>query len=723
MKKIYLITKALIFTLVLMVSCVDLNILPSTVLSSNEIYNEQGITAYFAGIYRNLPMEDFKYSTNETGGSRSGYSSNQGMVWSFWYYTGEATNRNNTGGMARQVAGYWGDGWSIIRQANTLIKELPDYPDLSTKSPAWIAEAKFIRAYVYFQMTKRYGGLPKITEPQVLDLKNTESLFVKRESHADTYDFILQDLDEAINGLPETQATGRADKNVAIALKSRVALYAATTARYGSAKFADWTVDGVLLQGIPTSKANEYFKISWDAAKMLEGKYELHKENADKAANFAEVWEKADGNKESIWIRKFQWDSYAHSYDSYMGSVRHAANGDRFNVTLDWVELFDGLPLDYKGNFSAADANGDYIVYDDCQQLWNGAEPRLRACILLPGETYRDDRKVEIRTGIIDKKYNPVTDKFKKFSVDNGTRNYYSGTWNETDYPRSQYPNGLIYHAQTNPAGFLYCANADHRDQYAPGYLYEHYELSPGSVIHLTGMDGPGISTAGGGGFTATGILGRKYLNVSMPRAEAIDNNSTQPWIEIRYGEMLLNRAEAAIELAQNGEASYGGTNMLQDAFNCINAIRDRGGAELLSDVSELSTAPAFTQWSRPGPKGKGGFVVAPNRALQILRVERYKELAFESKLYWDLLRWFTFDEQINQYQRRGLYSFLFASTAVKTEGNTWSPFIDGKYIYDAKGSENGAMAPITFTSNLYYETIPAGELQANPLLQPNRFN
>lgn len=51
----------------------------------------------------------------------------------------------------------------------------------------------------------------------------------------------------------------------------------------------------------------------------------------------------------------------------------------------------------------------------------------------------------------------------------------------------------------------------------------------------------------------------------------------------------------------------------------------------------------------------------APNEGLHIVRVERYKELAFEHKLYWDLRRWFTFDQQIYQYRRRMLSPFLFA--------------------------------------------------------------
>ena len=143
---------------------------------------------------------------------------------------------------------------------------------------------------------------------------------------------------------------------MAATLKSRVALHAGTTARYGSEKFQDWEVDGVLLQGIPKEKANGYFQQAWDAAKLVEtgGQYELHRANADKEANYAEVWEKADSNKESIWLRKFDFNMSVHSYNSMMCPPRMASEGgDRFNPTLDWVELFDGLPLDDNGHFSA----------------------------------------------------------------------------------------------------------------------------------------------------------------------------------------------------------------------------------------------------------------------------------------------------------------------------------------------------------------------------------
>jgi hypothetical protein len=663
-----------------------------------------------AGMYNHLPMEDYHYDTNSDGvgqGIGGGYYVGNGIsVWTYWNSTGEMVNRNNTG-FVRHRTGYWSGGFRIIRQANTLITGLPDYPELADQSKAWIAEAKYIRAYVYFQLAKRYGGLPKIFEPQVLDPNDESTVWVARESHADTYDFILKDLDEAIADLPETSEAGRANKYVAAAFKSRVALHAGTTARYGSLKFTDWEVEGVLLQGIPSSKANDYFRQAWDATKLVEdgGRYELHRANGDKTENYIEVWEKSDNNKESIWLRKFDFNMTVHSYNSMMCPPRMATEGgDRFNPTLDWVELFDGLPLDENGHFSAFDEDGNYLIYDNCQQLWEGVEPRLKANLLIPGDLYKGGMKLDLRAGIIKEEYDPVVDKFKKFTVDDGALESNlnsSSTWNKTDYPdRNPFRERTFIDWSSS-------ASADQRDP---------YERSDGAKIFKNGLDGPKINGTSGTN-TITGFFGRKHMDVTVPKASTVHNTSTQPWIEIRYAEVLLNRAEAAVELAQNGVASHGGADMLEDAFRCINDLRDRAGATLLTGAAELSMEPAYTNWSNPGPKGQGGFVEAPTRGLQIVRVERYKELAFESKIYWDLLRWFTFDTQIRQYRRRGLYPFMYSKGATVDENG----IPDGKYIYDAKSSEEGS-GRVNFPNvNNYYETIPGAELQNNPLLQKNR--
>ena len=682
----------IVFVQYLFTSCVDLDITPKTILTNDDIYNEAGIKAYMAGMYNHLPMEDFKYD------AASGYFQTLNIN-TFTVGTGEFFNRN-TVGMRTHATGYWSDGFKIIRQANTLISDLPKYigklPE--EKINQWIAEAKFIRAYVYFQLAKRYGGMPLIEAPQLLDSNDQTTLWIARSSHEDTYNFILADLNDAIEKMPETSEAGRANKWVAAAFKSRVALTAGTIARYGAAKFPVWEVDGVMLQGIPEDKANDYLKQSWDAAKLVEGsgKYQLHRGNADKTVNFTEVWEKANDNKESMLIRKYDILNWVHSFDAVMSPPRMTITyGDRYNPTLDWVELFDGLPLDpATGRFSGLDADGNYIVYDNCHQLWDGAEPRLRACILLPGQVYRGIQ-LDIRSGLIVPSIDPGVNKIKKFSRDDAVISEAYTNW-PTDASTNLFKNGTIIRSSDDPR--------NQRDLYS-------YVTPQGTLkIFKMGQDGPKANGASGNN-TLTGFHGRKYMNLNKTITETNLHQSTQTWVEIRYAEVLLNRAEAAVELAQHGIADYGGAGMLQDAFECINAIRDRAGANLLTSSTELSSAPGYAKGT-----GIGSFVEAPTRGLQLVRIERYKELAFESKIYWDLRRWFTFDTQINQYRKRGLFPFMFCKGAtVNSYGNP-----EGKYIYDARATENGSDR-VTFGVNSYYETIPGNELNNNPLLQKNR--
>ena len=61
-------------------------------------------------------------------------------------------------------------------------------------------EARFIRAYLYFEMVKRYGGVPLITIPQEM----TDDLYVKRNSTKECFDFIIDELKACAEGLPDS---------------------------------------------------------------------------------------------------------------------------------------------------------------------------------------------------------------------------------------------------------------------------------------------------------------------------------------------------------------------------------------------------------------------------------------------------------------------------------------------------------------------------------------
>lgn len=92
----------------------------------------------------------------------------------------------------------------------------------------WKYEARFLRAFFYFELIKRYGGVPIIT--QVFDLTD-QNIEVERSSLKASFDFVVDELDSAARHLPLQYGDndlGRATKGAAMALKSKVLLYAAS---------------------------------------------------------------------------------------------------------------------------------------------------------------------------------------------------------------------------------------------------------------------------------------------------------------------------------------------------------------------------------------------------------------------------------------------------------------------------------------------------------------
>ena len=665
---------AAVMLMMILASCQNMDIAPQNILTDDDIFNASGMKAYMAALYGRLPMEDFNVTDDGTHGGFFNWSN---IYWEM-LSTGETVNRNNTG-LYIPAQGYWSEGYQLIRYTNKLIDDLPAYVGKLDGAAGWLAEAKFIRAYTYFTLVKRYGGVPIVDHVQSIDLP-TDSLKVPRSSHQKCYDFILSDLDYAIANMSAKSDAGRANKYVAAAFKSRVALFAGSIARYGQ-QF-NYTVDNVMLCGIPSDQANNYFQQAWDAAKTVEnGSYALYQGDSNLETNFANVFAKADNSTESVFIRQYNYPNYVHSFDLVYSPPRMTTSyGDRYNVTLDWVELFDGLPIDpTTGHLKTVDNQGHYVVYEGSTALFANAEPRLKGSIMLSGQTYKT-LKLDIRSGVIIESVDPSTP-ISKFVPDDGvtTTAYASIPW----FANNVKTTSQVLSTQTPLV------------------------TSTGVKININGLDGP---ANGGSNCTLTGFHGRKWLDLTLTPSTTQMNKSYQSWIDIRYAEVLLNRAEAALELSQNGVSTYSGTVMQSDAYVCINKIRQRAGATLLTSASDLSTNAAYAKGTAPG-----SFVMAPNRGLQILRVERYKELAFEHKLYWDLCRWFTFDAQIYNYRRRMLCPFLFAKGATLDADG----YPAGKYIYDERVCER-ANGNLTFATKYYYSKIPTSQISANPLLKQN---
>ena len=64
---------------------------------------------------------------------------------------------------------WWELPYNTIRALNEFIQRVPGSPVAEELKNERVAEARFLRAYNYFAMVKRYGGVPLITVPQALD--------------------------------------------------------------------------------------------------------------------------------------------------------------------------------------------------------------------------------------------------------------------------------------------------------------------------------------------------------------------------------------------------------------------------------------------------------------------------------------------------------------------------------------------------------------------------
>lgn len=612
-------------------ACNKLDVPPMNIIQDNDIFNSSnGVTAYMARLYSELPIEDFKYSADQ------GFN-NWNYIKNINTYSGEGLC-SEVNGLNNGNTGYWGDAYSLIRETNYFIQTLPDYSanfsNNETQINQWIAEARFIRAYTYFALVKRYGGVPIIDSVEYYPEQSLEKLQVPRNSEEEVYDYIGHDLDFAIQHMSEaSEQDGRANKYVAAALKSRAMLFAGSIARYNKTQLFDKS--GKSLLGIPASKADSFFKASYDASVMLEGHYSLYNANPDKYQNYVDLFF-ADNSPENIFVKSYHYPDVVHSYDAIEVPYQERGAegyGSRLNPTLNYVELFDGLPKNADGTLKNKDANGKYILYTHRMDLFANAEPRLRATVIFPGDEFRG-QQIDVRRGIYT---GPVAGGISPLIPEG-----YTG----------QYPATNLVTESSNS--------------------HTTYTLPDGTKMNPAGLSGV---YSNGGEYTVSGFYIRKYMDPDKPQASMLLHHSDQHWIDIRYAEILLNRAEAAFELYSHGQT---GADYLQDAYKCINDIRDRGGAALLASQGDVT--------------------------MDVIRTERRKELAFENKLWWDIKRWRVADKEINNKTYRIINPFYAANA--------------GAYFFDTRLEENNAR--FTFDPTWYYEPLSGDELTKDPKLVQN---
>lgn len=458
------------------------------------------------------------------------------------------------GGSLNEIGDVWKRAYEGIRITNTMLSKMGDIPWSGQPIDLIKGEMHFLRAFLYFELIKRFGGVPIVDKPATI----FDDVDIPRNTYQECLDFILKDLDQA-EVLPEDHTAanyGRATKGAVKALRSRVLLYAASPLNNPADDRAKWV--------LAAAAAKEVMDMN--------NKYTLTGQSYSTIMNEAY-------SPEYIMIKVRPPRVIDGMMLDFVMSPGSGAIQGSMNPTQNHVDMYEmqatGLPI--------TDPASGY----NPQKPYEGRDPRFYANIL----------------------YNDANWQGRKM-----------GMWSQTLADGS-----MTYGADFRPNNIIYSAT-------------------------------------------------RYYCRKMWP--EVYVRNTTQRalfnFIFFRYGEVLLNYAEAQNEAAQNN-------NERLLAVNAVNEIRRRVS---MPDLPNNLTKEALRK---------------------AIRMERAVELAFEDHRWYDLIRWKEAVEVINQ----------------PVKGMTVVRNADGSFTYNVVTLQS--IYQKKFEEHMYLYPIPRNEVwKSNGILKQN---
>lgn len=622
MKKIsgYIITISLL--LFASTSCTDV-LLQNAVDSFNEqsVFSDMTLTkAYLANCYKLIGGG----ATNFIGINRRQLGNSTDQLLSM---NGAGTMPFTHGNLTPDFMGHFDDAWcgelrwytlySNIKNVNVFIANIDKVPiKLSTdqaKLDIMKGEAYFIRAYDYTQLLRCFGGVVLVDKPFEL---GQDYLTSTRSSLKDTRDFILADIDKAIALLPGKDVVdqGHAKSGTAAALKSRLLLFCASTLVNGGYEPANPLVsftDGTQAQRWQAAR---------DAAKLIidgtYGTYKLTGTTSDPPSPLTAANVKAySDNYFNIFNQKGAW-----------------------NDEVIWgVQFIETLANGHKLNQEQG-PNG-WHSWGNCSPL----EPAVRSFEMADGTPFQwdaytpGDNYLRVATAAqlaADPNRNPYNGREPRFYA---CILYHGAYWQ----PR---PTDM---AVLDPTGTVQTGNFYNND----------------GTLLVYGLDTRQTLVENWNG-SKTGYYLKKFMD---PSIEGQYYYNTNTLIDFRYAEVVLDYAEACIEL--------GGAD-LQNGINALNMIRNRAG------LSDRVTADQAT-------------------ARNWIRSERNIELFAELPHWYDIRRWMTVPTVMKNVQAMNIKQF--------TNGNMeWQ--LDNTLVVDSR----------SFNPINYWLPINRVEMNKAPQLQQN---
>lgn len=500
----------------------------------------------------------------------------------------------------------WDDLYKNIKNVNTLLGGIDNVPINSSADENKIqqikAEAYFIRAFDYTNLLRAYGGL--VLSDSKYNLDDNFSTFT-RSSLQETVDFILADIEKAIEGLPlKTDiAQGRATKGAAAALKSRLLSFIS-----GELTNGGYEKSNSYISFIDDNRRGRLIAAKSAAKDIIDGKYGFYALEgiiSEPPAVMTEekIMEYAE-NYAGIFLQKGVWNDEVIFGVQYLNKQGNKAQNNLFwgpNGYNCWgnnepiedlireYEMKDGTAFQWDkynpGEMNIRVFSNDQFAVDPEVNPYVGREPRFYASVLFDGASWREraetDNKVEIG-------------------------------------------------AKVNSAG---------KNLIGKNVTDLMNEIKNLESLTTGGSDSRSASNQAWNG-TKTGYYLRKMLDITI---NGETENNENAWIEMRYAEVLLDYAEACIELGE-----------IEEGLKTINQIRNRAGL--------------------PGRS----LSVDQNQARTWYRHERLIEMMAEGDRWYCIRKWMICDKVIKNFSPTYIYhfadgvSFYIYNTTTLADNREW---------------------------------------------------
>ncbi|MCL4638076.1 MULTISPECIES: RagB/SusD family nutrient uptake outer membrane protein [Olivibacter] len=272
----------------------------------------------------------------------------------------------------------YSDAFKRIRAINYFLDKASTYAN-TDEIAVYIAEAKFFRAYVYFDLLQMYGQVQLFDKPLAVD---SPALQGTQNSREEVVDFIIHDLDEAILLLPfekeiGVNGKGRVSKGAAQAFLGRVALYEGTWQKFRN--------------GDPVRYNALLDKAIQNANAVIEsGQYQLFAPQAlgDSAQKYLFILENQQANPANLNKSANQEYILSNRYDSELRQIRYNVTHSYLGmqITKKFADMFlmaNGLPINQAG--------AGFAGYSTARSEYTNRDNRMRYTMMIDGNYYWDN--------------------------------------------------------------------------------------------------------------------------------------------------------------------------------------------------------------------------------------------------------------------------------------------------------------------------------------------